>query len=869
MTPDRPFPHLRLLRTYHGSAKLPHGGKPDPQTEANKADPVAHARALGSTATSLARAWRERKERQIESGSPIVKAGVPFVLQVEPHLDLDLIRRRIGLEIVSEQEDGYIIVASEDVDISRLQALIRGFSTGASGSAVIACVHELVEDPNQDDRLRRILSDALYRAWPALGDDVTYTVDVGVGGLGLGEIPDQPERGSTKSDEDWKARQADWANARTAAYQRWDDLKRERESEIERFVAHYGGAIISIVDGQEIRFSELPGSFTVRISMVGKGVRDLVLNYPYLFEVAEPPEFEATRNTTGSEGLASDLHPTPPEVSAPTVCVIDSGVQEGHPLLAAAIDSASSRSFLPGPDGYSVVDEVPPGGHGTRVAGAVLYGDAVPHDGRPQLRAWIQNARVLDRHCKLPNSLPPPGLMRAVIQRYHLGNRKTKVFNHSISQRVPYRVRHMSAWASEIDMLSYEYDVLVLQAAGNIPERGDAPLLGVENHLAQGRDYPAFLRAPSSRISDPAHSLQALTVGSVAYGSLAVNGWTSFAPFAGAPSPFSRTGPGIWDCIKPEVVEYGGDFLRDGNRPPNVSTPSAAVGCYPMLVRSTRFPPSPASARDAVGTSYAVPKVSRIAAEVQRVLPDEPALLYRALIVQSARWPDWAWRGSSENQAEALRVLGYGVPDLERATGNSPHRVTLVTGGAHEIAARDGHVFQVPIPASMRRPGSDYDVLVEVTLSYAAQPRRTRRLPRRYLSTWLDWRSSALGESLGSFTDRVLKDQEDDAEAVRGRTIPWVLHERDTWGVLRGVRRNVGTVQKDWAIVKSNSLPEDFCIAVVAHQGWSRDPASTAKYALAVTFEILGREIEIYDDVQVAVEALEADLVSDVEVPSD
>ena len=44
--------------------------------------------------------------------------------------------------------------------------------------------------------------------------------------------------------------------------------------------------------------------------------------------------------------------------------------------------------------------------------------------------------------------------------------------------------------------------------------------------------------------------------------------------------------------------------------------------------------------RDEIGTSFAAPKVAHIASRLQRVLPDESCLLYRVLIVQSARWPE-------------------------------------------------------------------------------------------------------------------------------------------------------------------------------------------------------------------------------------
>ena len=65
---------------------------------------------------------------------------------------------------------------------------------------------------------------------------------------------------------------------------------------------------------------------------------------------------------------------------------------------------------------------------------------------------------------------------------------------------------------------------------------------------------------------------------------------------------------------------------------------------------------------------------------------------------------------------------------------NSDHRVTLITSGEYEIRAGECHVYQVPIPGTMRRPADEFDIRVEVTLSYAAQPRRTRRNLRRYLS---------------------------------------------------------------------------------------------------------------------------------------
>lgn len=276
-------------------------------------------------------------------------------------------------------------------------------------------------------------------------------------------------------------------------------------------------------------------------------------------------------------------------------------------------------------------------------------------------------------------------------------------------------------------------------------------------------------------------------------------------------------------------------------------------------------PPGPACDRDEVGTSFAAPKVAHIAAHIQSVLPDEPCLLYKALIVQSARWPEWT-RADGVDNSQVIRTLGYGIPDLERATTNTDYRTTLITSGETGIKAGDCDIYQVPIPETMRRQSYEYEILVEVTLSYVAEPRRTRRNLRKYLSTWVDWKSSKLGESLSSFRSRVLKHEDVDDGAATGDTLRWTLATRADHGDVEGAKRNAGAIQKDWAIVKSFQLPESFCIAVMGHQGWSTDPDSEARFTLAVSFEVIGREIPIYDDLRLAVDELRAEIEAEAEL---
>jgi Subtilase family len=866
MADKRNFDYLKLLRRESGPANLRGGGpQADRRTLDNRIDRTTHSANLRTTTKSVVESRRKISELRKAENLPELTAGIPLLLEVDPALDIDKLRHYFNFEIVSEEDGGFVIVASSDIDLSEFLEAIDGFAEYAkprTGTATIASVFRLDDDINQTQRLKLILSEYLHSIWGTLDSVPTLTVDIGVTCLGTSEIPKKPENRTRESDEDWARKVRDWAIERIAAYDAWYDLQEARSKEVQRIIVEgYGGAIEQIVHDEGNDAVTLPDSFSMRIRVSGKGLKDFVLNFPFVFEVVEPDTVQLRENQVdSSKGFDENPTPLPPDPLAPAVCVIDSGIQEGHRLIERAIDKATSFCFLPPPASASdVSDYIRPGGHGTRVAGAILYGETVRRDIEYQLPFWIQNARVLDADGFLPSRLFPAALLRQVVDRYHHGPRQTRLFNHSINADCHCRLRHMSAWAAQIDAMSEQLDILVIQSSGNIRRTASLPRAGILDHLGAGRAYPDFLIEPSSRVANPAQSLQALTVGSVAYQYYDSTGWKSFVKNEAEPSSFSRSGLGLWNVIKPEVVEFGGDYLLSPGTPPIVSTPTEGRDCFPELVRSTKFGPGPEFDRDDIGTSYAAPKVTHIAAHLQRVLPDEPCLLYRALIVQSARWPEWT-RGTKVDTNLAIRTLGYGLPDPERATTNNDYRVTLITSGEIGISAGECDLYQIPIPESMRRPGYEYDVLIEVTLSYVAKPRRTRRNLRRYLSTWLDWKSSKLGESIESFRLRALKNSAADDKAAKGTTLSWTLGAQVDHGTIEGAKRSSGTVQKDWATVKSNQLPEHFCIAVNGHQGWSKDPDSKAKYALVVSFEIVGREIPIYGDMRVAVDDLQAEL---------
>ena len=652
-------------------------------------------------------------------------------------------------------------------------------------------------------------------------------------------------------------REAERRKVWEAANIEWDENAEARVNELHEFIQHYDGEIISGMISDPARHEEIgmvfPDSVQVRVRMNGTGFRDVIFNFSHLFDVTLPPELqqEATERHTGQDEPILEVRP--PAANAATVCIVDSGIQEEHRWLAPAIDSATSRCFLPGVAASDVADYVDPQGHGTRVAGAVLYPTEIPTAGAIEPVAWIQNARVLNAENKLPAALTPEEYLQQVIAHFHTAPRFTKIFNHSINANVPCPKQRMTSWAAKLDQLSHEQEVLFIQSAGNQDRigNGDQANPGLRAHLDAGRQPPDHQLEASMRVANPAQSLHALTVGSVSGAFFDDANTRSFAAGELEPSGFSRAGYGEpWAVVKPEVVEIGGDLVYSKN-PPRLVRLHSEVSIE--LLNSTMHG-APAYFKDGAGTSFAAPKVAHIAAHLQNLFPAASPLLYRALIVQSARWPGWA--ESEDDKDKVLKLIGYGLPSLERATSNSETRVTLITPDAEILPSKQLHLYTIRIPDELRNAALEARLRIDVTLAYTALPRRTRARRTSYLETWLDWETSKLGEPKDVFLARM-----QNGGASGHAEFPWVLHKREDLGEAQETSRNRGSVQKDWAVFDSFNLPDEFAIAVRSHIGWNHlDGAGTARYCLAVSFEVMQGEVPIYSLIQSEIQVDESEI---------
>lgn len=828
---DHNFEHLPLPLVLSGKPKLRGGVHPSNRTNQNRANRTIHGGNLKRRSSELSQFWKERQQSRADAHLPHFEIGIPILLEIDPNSDLSFLKG-LGFEIISENPSGYIIVATEDVDMSILNQKVDNFIANINTRCnTPARVYALCEDA---DRVSRVLSESLLRKWMDLNPEEEICVDIGVSCTGGQELPDKPDYTNGESEDHYAQRLARWKTRYQDAYIKWDEVKSKRESILEEFVAAYEGEISTFIDGS-VNLTVLPDSFTARIRISGKGLKDIVLNFPYIFEVCEVETINCPQSCESHDADNVDVQIIAPLEDAPKICVIDSGIQEEHRYIAPAILSDSSKSYLPNTP--SVADEVSIGGHGTRVAGAVLYPTEIPSQGDIRLSAWIRNVRVLDANNEMPEDVMPPKLIEDIVHTYRLGAlAPSKIFNQSIGSKLPCELKHMSAWAAAIDAQCYENDVLFVQAAGNV----DTDTIAA--YIQAGYPYPDYLERELCRICDPGQSLQALTVGSVALSDYQTED-TEALGGKDHISAFSRSGPGIWDVVKPDVVEYGGTMVVPKEGHLTFTTPKEVC---PELVRKS--PVGPAYSKDQVGTSFAAPKVTSIAAKIEYLYPEAPALLYRALVAHSARWPEWV-KNDSTKYVEALRRMGYGIPDATRATRNDEFRITLLTEELREIGEGEAHVYRIPIPEELSSVGEENDILIEVTLSYAAKPRRTRRSVKRYLSTWVDWCCSRSGESFETFSRRIYetgRSTNDDGNFI------WTIGDATNHGQVDNFSNKNGTLQKDWTIIKSNELSDAFCIAVRGHKGWGS--LFKAKYSLVVSFKAIEQNVPIYEPIRTAME---------------
>lgn len=376
----------------------------------------------------------------------------------------------------------------------------------------------------------------------------------------------------------------------------------------------------------------------------------------------------------------------------PVIAVVDSGVSTSLPALESwVIDRRSD-----------VAPEYRNTDHGTFVAGLIIWGATL----NPTIPGIdTEPCGVLDLQV-LPNTDPAKGDTDVLTEQDFLQSleewlkqyaNRCKVWNLSLGTNEICSLDEFSALAEQLDKLQEQYSVSFVVSAGNYTS---VPLLDFPRTKAQ---------LEQGRITSPADSILAITVGSISHVSYQSNG-----PKQHQPSSFSRHGAGPNHIIKPDLIHYGGSCSTDFSHVSGVRSVNAN-----------------GSSED-IGTSYATPLVARTLAQVyHQITPTPSPVMARALLTHHARDPKMGGRVADGEE----NFYGFGLPaPVPYCLECSPYTSTLV----FEDTLRPGYFLEwddFPYPPSLRRDGRYFG---EVWMTVAFAPARGARWGSEYCETHID-----------------------------------------------------------------------------------------------------------------------------------
>lgn len=545
----------------------------------------------------------------------------------------------------------------------------------------------------------------------------------------------------------------------------------------------------------------------------------------------------------------------------PVVCILDTGVNRGHPLLEASLAASGCHTCDERwrPDDHH--------GHGTQMAGLALYGDltAVLAGSAPVvLRHGLESVKILP-----PKGANPPELYGAITAEAAsrvevVDPHRRRLFAMAVTTTDERDRGQPSSWSAAVDALAagraldpstrdlaYLDDGrepvrrLFVISAGNV----DAATLEPE-HLD---------RSDTESVHDPAQAWNALTVGAFTEKCVvqdpAWSGWDALAA-PGDLSPWSTTGVTFADPwpIKPDVVFEGGNAVRNASG--DVDFP-----CPDVCLLSTHYRPSEKPLVLSWATSAAAAQAARMAAMISAEYPALSPEAVRALIVHSAEWTPAMQahlRGASGKRARArlVRRYGYGVPNAGRATHSASDSLTLIAQSAirpfSSKKMREMHLFELPWPRDVLEDLGEVPARLRVTLSYFVEPnpgRRGWKTRHRYASHGLRFDVKGPTESVDEFRKRLNQralDEEEKKPSTGGDPSEWYLGEQ---------ARSHGSIHSDILQGTAADLAACGVIGVYPVSGWWKDQPKRdrsdqgAHYALVVSIETPGVDTDIWTPV--------------------
>jgi hypothetical protein len=535
----------------------------------------------------------------------------------------------------------------------------------------------------------------------------------------------------------------------------------------------------------------------------------------------------------------------------PHVCIFDTGVNHGHPLIAAVLSAADLHTVEPG---WGTDDG---DGHGTAMAGLAMAGnltEVLASTDPVQVGHRLESVKLLPEDGANGGDARHHGYLttEAVARPEITAPQRRRLFSMAVTARDNRDRGRPSAWSAAIDRLAADAD-----------GHGDTPRLFVVS-AGNVRDPNAWVESPESNgtdgIHDPGQSWNALTVGAATHlvqiTEPDANHYRAIAP-AGGLSPFSTTSL-TWQPqwpLKPDVVFEGGNAAKDA---------LGAAWMPSLSLLTVNSKPEERLFTTANATSAASALAARMAAQLMAEYPDLWPETIRALIVHSAEWTDAmrhaflpAGQPTKADVARLVRHCGFGMPDLERAMWSFENSLTMICEGRlhpfgregrRDPTLRDMHLHRLPWPLQELEALGETQVEMRVTLSYFIEPNPSERgfsARYRYESHGLRYDVKRPAESEADFRARINAAARDEEERTRagGDDSGWMVGKQN---------RHKGSLHSDIWRGSAANLASRGIIGVYPALGWWKTRPrlerydGTARYALVVSIRAPEIDVDLY-----------------------
>lgn len=608
----------------------------------------------------------------------------------------------------------------------------------------------------------------------------------------------------------------------------WDageDMAPVHMSRVQAIVESHGGEFLGQYRGA--------GLFLARVRCAGP-VLVRLLSERVVASLDTPPvaDFPDSGETDLTVEDIPEVAPLPE--GTVTIGIIDSGISSGHPLLAPVVVGEFGI-----PDYLGTDDEKR---HGTSVAGIATYGSISGqlNDGQLEPRFRIASAKVVNSHGHFADDRPVPAVIEEAIRRLH-DEFGCRVINVSLADVKRTVVGRPSNWATLLDNLARELDLVILVSAGN-GTSATAHIAG--SGIAA---YPGYMLENDNRLYEPASAVTALVVGSLAHGNGLTPQDAEFPDIVALtnlndPSPFSRCGPGYMESVKPDLAEYGGTAVWLGYS----GTVSATRDSCGILTLDANYTQNLLSYRH--GTSFAVPAASHKAATIRQAFPNASANMVRALLAISADHPQQLMlRTAGTIKRGHLRFAGYGVADVDKATLSDDVRPVLFAEDA--LGVDRFAVYEVPIPPNFQTEKGIRHI--RVALAFDPPTRNTRK---EYMGISMNFRL-VRGVSEQEVFDRFRRWEQVDREVIGD---PYTFEKASADCPMEPIAtvREGGSLQVATFTAKTDisNYGDRYFLVVRCEGKWARQLVDEQNYAVAVQLWHEA-QIDIYQHLVVPVPA--------------